>query len=72
MWSCALKLKQLRKHYNTTGKKEKEKEKKRQKERVIKAMHVGFFLDELRPPMVGCGGGLVYDSPLIFRLPGKI
>jgi len=56
MWSCALKLKQLRKHYNTTGKKEKEK-KERQKERVIKAMHVGFFLEELRPLMVGCGVG---------------
>jgi hypothetical protein len=25
MWSCALKLKQLRKHYNTTGKKKKKK-----------------------------------------------
>jgi hypothetical protein len=46
----------LRKHYNTTGKKEKEK-KERQKERVIKAMHVGFFLEELRPLMVGCGVG---------------
>jgi len=56
MWSCALKLKQLRKHYNTTGKKEKEK-KERQKERVIKAMHVGFFLEELRPLMVGFGVG---------------
>jgi hypothetical protein len=32
MWSCALKLKQLRKHYNTTGKKEKEKKRGKKRE----------------------------------------
>jgi hypothetical protein len=32
MWSCALKLKQLRKHYNTTGKKKKKRKKEAKRE----------------------------------------
>jgi len=43
MWSCALKLKQLRKHYNTTGKKEKEKKRGKKREWLKPCTWVSFW-----------------------------